>query len=641
MFSFFDKGKCFFGAHDLGAWKTVATNPCRQIRVCKRSGCKEKETKEEHIWGIWTYGADHSCEQVRTCPRCKKEEKGGKLHIWNEWKYVTLDPWQQYITRLKKIRHVLATRFDTSEVKEICFGLGIDIENLAGDTKLDKTRELVKQLELHHRLDELVQVAKKNRPEIYWDEMEISGAILERTEEFSIEHLSWEYDTSKSCNQERSCSRCDAIERRDQHLWGVVEYESPSSCETAKFCKRCGQKQSDEPKHQWGEWVKSTKECKEIRTCQRCRKIEIGRNVPHEWRAWEFETPVSCVLVRTCMHCGNPERDAESQPHKWGEWNYESPVSCRIVRVCTRCTWIESNEEIKHKWSQWEYEKDDSCKMIRTCQRCDSQETITAKHRWEDWAAIAPLSPLTRSCKRCKIKETSVSGVWTGLMNLETTYFSDLYLEEADNLVKGILVLAYYDDELLTIIRQPVEGKIEGKEIDLSGVSYSFVKKGSSKGYKLDRIVAKLSTSGSEIKGKVPSFTSGTIELSFARTDPFSKLNVSGLWDGIARWADGQEDRWDLFIVEGSSVLKGVLIVTVIRDNTVTSVVEQEVIGKLSNQNISFNGTSGKLVYDSGKKYFLDSFSGMIINSEGTIQGDIVSGDSTGTVTLTLARNMS
>ncbi len=126
--------------------------------------------------------------------------------------------------------------------------------------------------------------------------------------------------------------------------------------------------------------------------------------------------------------------------------------------------------------------------------------------------------------------------------------------------------------------------------------------------------------------------------MSFARPELCSQLNVSGLWDGMVRWNAGQEDRWDLFLEKGGSILKGILIVTVIQDEKVVSVVEQQVIGELSNQEITFKGTSGKFIYESGSKYSLDSFSGLIMDSGGTIKGDVISGNSTGTVTLTMAR---
>jgi hypothetical protein len=615
---FFDTAKCFVGVHDWGEWQYKATGSCSQIRTCKRTGCTQNEIRDQHVFGMFAYGAENSCKQIRICTRCREKEDGVIRHSWGEWRYVSLDPWQQYITRLRKLRHILATRFDMGEVKEICFDLGIDIDDLPGGTKPDKARELIKNLELHHRVNELVQIASKKRTDLSWEEMEISGAIEGNLEEFHnkfrIDQVSWEFNPSESCNQIRECSRCGVNEKRNQHRWnGVIEFESPSSCAVATFCKRCGEKRDEGLKHKWGEWVVSTTECRESRICQRCGEREIGKDVPHNWGKWDFRSPVSCVLVRICTHCGMTEKNDKSLPHQWGEWNYESPVSCRIVRKCARCGISESDEVVKHKWSEWQYETVDSCKSVRTCQHCHARETGTAKHTWGDWEAVELSSQVKHSCKKCGHFEMSIAGVWTGIMNLKEAYFSDLYLEQVENSVKGILVLAYYNDELLTIVRQLVEGNIDAQKIDFSGTSYTFLKKGASKNYNLDRIVGEISKSGDKLNGKVQSSSSsGTIELRFSRALPYSQQNVSGLWDGMARWNNGHEDRWDLFIEDGSSILKGVLIVTVIRNEKVVSVVEQQVKGELLNNKISFKGASLKFIYDSGSKYSLDSFTGLI-----------------------------
>ncbi len=647
MFELFDKAKCFVGAHDWGQWKYETSGSCHEIRICKRSGCTENETREQHIWSKYDYETEHSCQQIRTCTRCGEKEKRDKKHTWGEWKYVTLDSWQQYITRLRKIRHLLATRFAMSEVETICLDLGISPENLPGETKSDKARELVKYLELHHQVDELIRIASEMRPDICWDEMEISSIISVDidNEKLSIDQISWEFNPSESCNQIHKCSRCGEIEKRNQHRWSdKLEYESPSSCTVARYCKRCGEKHDDGVKHEWEEWVASTTECIEVRVCRRCRIKEIGSPVPHSWGKWDFETPISCILVRTCARCGKEERNIEDIKHKWGDWDYESPISCKVVRKCIRCGESEySAEEIKHKWSDWKYEAANSCNMVMICQRCDKNEIGTAKHKWGDWETVTPSSPMRRSCKKCGKLDINVTGVWTGIMKLKEDYFCDIYLEQIEDSIKGIFILAYYNNKDLSIVKQPIEGKIDGKKLDFSGMSYSFVRKGASNDYNLDMITGEITASGEKITGKVTSSSSGTIELNFARVEPCSHSNVSGLWDGMARWNNGQEDRWDLFFSEGNSAITGTLIVTAIQDKKIAYTVEQQVIGELSsNQSISFKGVSGRFIYSSKKiKYSFDNLNGLIMDDSGTIKGDIMSGNRTGTVVLKLVRNKS
>jgi len=49
--------------------------------------------------------------------------------------------------------------FDDQELRDLCFELGIDYENLPGEGKASKARELVSYCERHGRLDELEATA--------------------------------------------------------------------------------------------------------------------------------------------------------------------------------------------------------------------------------------------------------------------------------------------------------------------------------------------------------------------------------------------------------------------------------------------------------------------------------------------------
>jgi hypothetical protein len=72
---------------------------------------------------------------------------------------------QQYLTGL---RQVLDGRFGVGELRTFCFDLGIDYDDLPGESKADKARELVSYVERHGRLSDLVALGKARRPDIPW-----------------------------------------------------------------------------------------------------------------------------------------------------------------------------------------------------------------------------------------------------------------------------------------------------------------------------------------------------------------------------------------------------------------------------------------------------------------------------------------
>lgn len=71
---------------------------------------------------------------------------------------------------LVNLRRILTERFDESELRTLCFDLGIEYENLPGLGKADKARELVAYSERHDHISDLVRVGKKQRPDIPWAE---------------------------------------------------------------------------------------------------------------------------------------------------------------------------------------------------------------------------------------------------------------------------------------------------------------------------------------------------------------------------------------------------------------------------------------------------------------------------------------
>lgn len=61
------------------------------------------------------------------------------------------------------IRH-----FSEEDLRTLCFELDVDYENLSGDTKLGKARELILEMERQGRLSELIERCRQVRPNLVW-----------------------------------------------------------------------------------------------------------------------------------------------------------------------------------------------------------------------------------------------------------------------------------------------------------------------------------------------------------------------------------------------------------------------------------------------------------------------------------------
>ena len=72
---------------------------------------------------------------------------------------------REYLVRL---RETLAEYFDAGELRTLCFDLGVDYDDLPGEGKANKARELIAYLERRDRLSELVHVCERQRPNVTW-----------------------------------------------------------------------------------------------------------------------------------------------------------------------------------------------------------------------------------------------------------------------------------------------------------------------------------------------------------------------------------------------------------------------------------------------------------------------------------------
>lgn len=67
---------------------------------------------------------------------------------------------------LVKLRRSISILFNESELRDLCFDLGLDYDDLPGTGKKDKARELVGYYHRHGRIGELVQACLRRRPGI-------------------------------------------------------------------------------------------------------------------------------------------------------------------------------------------------------------------------------------------------------------------------------------------------------------------------------------------------------------------------------------------------------------------------------------------------------------------------------------------
>ncbi|MBK9711493.1 MAG: hypothetical protein IPO81_09230 [Kouleothrix sp.] len=67
-----------------------------------------------------------------------------------------------------KLRQIITDFFSDDELRELCFDLGIDYENLPGAGKAAKARELVAYAQRRGRMQDLVTTCQQLRPNAPW-----------------------------------------------------------------------------------------------------------------------------------------------------------------------------------------------------------------------------------------------------------------------------------------------------------------------------------------------------------------------------------------------------------------------------------------------------------------------------------------
>ena len=66
-----------------------------------------------------------------------------------------------------EIRRILVSRFNETELRDLCFDLNIDYENLQGSSKQDRSRELLTLVQRHGLERKFLQTLKIHRPELF------------------------------------------------------------------------------------------------------------------------------------------------------------------------------------------------------------------------------------------------------------------------------------------------------------------------------------------------------------------------------------------------------------------------------------------------------------------------------------------
>lgn len=74
---------------------------------------------------------------------------------------------------LNSLRIILVESFNVEELQTLCFEMGIDYENLGGQGKAGKARELVSYVARHGLITELISAGEQLRPDINWEKLSV------------------------------------------------------------------------------------------------------------------------------------------------------------------------------------------------------------------------------------------------------------------------------------------------------------------------------------------------------------------------------------------------------------------------------------------------------------------------------------
>ena len=81
-----------------------------------------------------------------------------------------------HIARLVPLLESLVRYFDLDELRTLCFDLGLDYDELRGEVKSAKARELITVMLRQNRLAELASRLQVQRPDVDWPDVEAISA---------------------------------------------------------------------------------------------------------------------------------------------------------------------------------------------------------------------------------------------------------------------------------------------------------------------------------------------------------------------------------------------------------------------------------------------------------------------------------
>jgi len=79
------------------------------------------------------------------------------------------------------LRDILIQHFDAEEIRDLCFQLGIEADNLRGENKPAVIRELVGYADRRGELWKLIGMIFYNRPNLFWSNAYRSQAVADST----------------------------------------------------------------------------------------------------------------------------------------------------------------------------------------------------------------------------------------------------------------------------------------------------------------------------------------------------------------------------------------------------------------------------------------------------------------------------
>jgi hypothetical protein len=112
------------------------------------------------------------------------------------------EPLSGSVSDLSLLQGQIEKVFNLEERKDLCLSLDIEYENLAGETRRAKVRELVKHCHRYGRLADLIQQCRAERPQETWFDPDIRQTTDAWPEDWGEPLLRW-YGLVKAFNKNR------------------------------------------------------------------------------------------------------------------------------------------------------------------------------------------------------------------------------------------------------------------------------------------------------------------------------------------------------------------------------------------------------------------------------------------------------